>query len=332
MAAETNQITIYETSDGKVHIEVRFEDENLWLSQKLMAELFNCSTDNISLHLKNIFSKGELAEDSVIRDFRITAADGKKYKTHYYSLEAIVAVGYRVNSDRGGQFRAWATERLKDYILKGYAIDSHRFKYGTRFDARYFEDLLEEIREIRASERMVYQKITDIYATAADYSPNTVDVERFFYTVQNKMHFAITGQTAAEIVAKRADKDKPHMGLTTWRKAPSGKVLKSDVKIAKNYLSRAELKEMNHIVDMYLDYAELQASRGRLMKMSAWESKLNAFLQFNDFEVLESKGRVLREVAHALAEKAYEAFRVTQDKNYVSDFDRLVKKLKKSEE
>ena len=266
-----DQITFYETEDGKVRIEVRFEHENLWLSQKLMAELFECSSDNISLHLKNIFKSGELDKDSVTEEYSATASDGKKYKTKFYSLEAVIAVGYRVNSLRGTQFRIWATEKLKNYILKGFAIDTDRFKYGTRFDTRYFEELLEEIREIRASERMVYQKITDIYATAADYSPHTVEAERFFATVQNKMHFAITGQTAAEIIAGRADKDKLHMGLTTWRKVPTGKIVKSDIKIAKNYLSKEELKTMNHIVDMYLDYAELQASRARLMKMRDWD-------------------------------------------------------------
>lgn len=332
MSMEDNQITIYETPDGKVRVEVRFEDENLWLSQKLMAELFDVTVPTINEHLKNIFSKRELVESSVIRDFRITAADGKSYKTKHYALEAIVAVGYRVNSDRGRQFRIWATERLSDYILKGYAIDAERFKHGSRFDRRYFEALLDEIREIRASERMVYQKIADIYATAADYSPNTVEAERFFATVQNRMHFAITGNTAAEIIANRADKDQPHMGLTSWRKAPSGKVLKSDIKVAKNYLSKAELKEMNHIVDMYLDYAELQASRGRLVNMREWEEKLNAFLQFNDYEVLENKGMISRELAHKLAEKEYEKFRENQDRNYVSDFDKIIGLLKKPEE
>jgi hypothetical protein len=323
-----DQITFYETEDGKVRIEVRFEHENLWLSQKLMAELFECSSDNISLHLKNIFKSGELDKDSVTEEYSATASDGKKYKTKFYSLEAVIAVGYRVNSLRGTQFRIWATEKLKNYILKGFAIDTDRFKYGTRFDTRYFEELLEEIREIRASERMVYQKITDIYATAADYSPHTAEAERFFATVQNKMHFAITGQTAAEIIAGRADKDKLHMGLTTWRKVPTGKILKSDIKIAKNYLNKEELKAMNHIVDMYLDYAELQASRGRLMKMSGWEQKLNAFLQFNDFEVLQNKGKISREVAMALAEKEYEVYRGKQDREYVSDFDMIVKQLK----
>ena len=328
MQSESNQITFYETKNGKIRIEVRFEYENLWLSQKLMAELFECSTDNISLHLKNIFASGELDRDSVNEEYSVTAADGKNYRTMFYSLEAIIAVGYRVNSDRGTQFRIWATDRLKDYILKGFAIDTDRFKYGTRFDTRYFEALLEEIREIRASERMVYQKITDIYATAADYSLHTAATEQFFATVQNKMHYAITGNTAAEIIVNRANKDNPHMGLTSWRNSPTGKVLKSDIKVAKNYLNIKELKTMNHIVDMYLDYAELQASRGRLVKMKEWEKKLNAFLQFNDFEVLQNKGRISREVAYALAEKEYQVFRVKQDEEYLSDFDKAIKQLK----
>jgi hypothetical protein len=327
-----SDITIYETEDGKVKVEVYFQNENLWLSQKLMSELFECTTDNISLHLKNIFSEGELSEAATTEEFSVVRQEGKRHvkrKITFYSLEAIIAVGYRINSARGTQFRIWATEKLKNYILKGFAIDGDRFKYGTRFDARYFEELLEEIREIRASERMVYQKITDIYATAVDYSPNSVETEKFFATVQNKMHYAITGKTAAEIVAERADKNKPNMGLTTWRKAPHGKILKSDISIAKNYLQKKEIKTLNHIVDMYLDYAELQTSRGRLMRMKDWVEKLNAFLKFNEFDVLQDKGKISREIANALAEKEYEFFRVEQDKSYISDFDRMVKKLKK---
>jgi hypothetical protein len=327
-----SEITIYETEDGKVRIDVHFKDENLWLSQKLMAELFECSTDNISLHLKHIYSEGELDERTTTEEFSVVRQEGNrqvKRNIIFYSLEAIIAVGYRVNSTRGTQFRIWATEKLKNYILKGFAIDGNRFKYGTRFDARYFEELLEEIREIRASERMVYQKITDIYATAVDYSPNSAETEKFFATVQNKMHFAITGKTAAEIIAERADKNKSNMGLTTWRKAPNGKILKSDVSIAKNYLQKEEIKALNHIVDMYLDYAELQTSRGRLMRMKDWVEKLNAFLKFNEFDILRNKGKISREVANVLAEKEYKIFRVEQDKNYISDFDRIVKKLKK---
>lgn len=327
-----SEITIYETEDGKVKIDVYFGNENLWLSQKLMAELFECSTDNISLHLKNIYNEGELDEAATTEEFSVVRQEGNrqvKRNITFYSLEAIISVGYRVNSDRGTQFRTWATDKLKNYILKGFAIDGDRFKYGTRFDSRYFEELLEEIREIRASERMVYQKITDIYATAVDYSPNSVETEKFFATVQNKMHYAITGKTAAEIIAKRADKNKPNMGLTTWRKAPDGKILKSDIAIAKNYLQKEEIKALNHIVDMYLDYAELQAGRGRLMKMRDWVERLNAFLKFNEFDILQDKGKISREVANVLAEEEYEAFRVKQDKAYISDFDRMVKRLKK---
>lgn len=323
------EITIFETEDGRTRVEVRFENENVWLTQKLIAELYECSTDNISLHLRNIFAERELDEVSVTEESSVTAADGKKYRTKLYSLEAIIAVGYRVQSARATQFRTWATDRLKSYILKGFAIDKERFKSGTRFDTRYFDELLEEVREIRASERLAYQKITDIFATALDYSPQTAAAEQFFATVQNKLHFAITGLTAAEVIAERADKKLPAMGLTTWRRAPKGKILKSDVGIAKNYLQADELKALNHIVDMYLDHAEFQTSRGRAMRMSDWITKLDAFLQFNEQEILQDKGRVSHAVALALAEKEYAEFRVHQDREFESDFDRLVKQLPK---
>lgn len=322
----SNQITIYETGDGKARIEVLFEHENVWLTQKLMAELFDCSTDNISLHLKNIFAEGELYPNSVTEEYSITASDGKNYKTKHFSLEAIIAVGYRVNSERGTQFRIWATDKLKGYILKGFAIDSERFKHGTRFETRYFDELLEEIREIRASERMAYQKITDIYATAIDYSAHTAQAEKFFAAVQNKLHFAITGQTAAEIIASRADKNKPNMGLTSWRKSPKGKIIPGDIQIAKNYLQKEELDKLNRIVSMYIDYAEFQASRGKTMYMRDWSEKLDAFLKFNEQDILQDAGRVSHEVAVALAEKEFESFRVEQDKCFESDFDRMVKK------
>ncbi len=323
-----DQIVFYKTEEGKISIGVLYSKENLWLTQKLMAELFECSTDNISLHLKNIFAEKELSTEQVTEEYSVTAADGKKYKTKHYSLEAIIAVGYRVNSKRGTQFRIWATDKLKNFILKGFAIDKDRFIKGSKFDARYFDELLEEIREIRASERMVYQKITDIYATSIDYSPDTVETENFFATVQNKLHFAITGLTAAEIVYSRADDAKPNMGLTTWRKAPEGKIFKSDVSVAKNYLKKDELQKLNHIVDMYLDYAELQASKGKPMYMKNWAEKLDAFLQFNEEEILLDKGKVSHEVARALAEEKYEKFRIEQDKNFISDFDIEVKELK----
>lgn len=329
---QDNQITIYETEDGKARIEVRFENENVWLSQKQMAELFECSTDNISLHLKNIYIEKEVEPTSTTEEISVVQKEGSrnvKRKVTFYSLEAIIAIGYRVNSARGTQFRIWATDKLKSYILKGFALDKDRFIKGTKFNARYFDELLEEIREIRASERMAYQKITDIYATSIDYSPNTAEAEKFFAAVQNKLHFAITGQTAAEIIASRADRNKLFMGLTTWRKSPGGKILPSDIKIAKNYLKKEEIHKLNRIVTMYLDYAEFQASRGRLMKMKDWAEKLDAFLKFNEQDILKDKGGISHEVAIALAEKEYEIFRVEQDRQYVSDFDKLVKKTKK---
>ena len=331
---QDNQITIYETEDGKARIEVRFENENVWLSQKQMAELFECSTDNISLHLKNIYIEKEVEPMSTTEESSIVQKEGQrkvKRKVTFYSLEAVIAVGYRVNSIRGTQFRIWATDKLKSYILKGFALDKDRFIKGTKFSARYFDELLEEIREIRASERLSYQKITDIYATSIDYSSNTAEAEKFFATVQNKLHFAITGKTAAEIIASRANKDKLFMGLTAWRKSPKGKILPSDIRIAKNYLQKEEITQLNHIVTMYLDYAEFQASRGRLMKMKDWAEKLDAFLKFNEQDILMDKGKMSHEVAVALAEKEYEQFRIEQDSKYVSDFDKLVEKTKKLE-
>ncbi|MCX6880140.1 MAG: virulence RhuM family protein [Verrucomicrobia bacterium] len=325
-------ITIFTTEDGQARVEVRFAHDNVWLTQKLMAQLYECSTDNISLHLRNIFAERELDAVATTEESSVVQAEGAREVTRkvtFYSLEAIIAVGYRVQSPRATQFRTWATDRLKDYILKGFAIDKERFKHGTRFDTRYFDELLEEVREIRASERLAYQKITDIFATAIDYSPATAAAEQFFATVQNKLHFAITGHTAAEIIAERADAAHPTMGLSTWRKAPAGKILKSDIAIAKNYLSAAELKSLNHIVDMYLDHAEFQASRARPMKMREWAVKLDAFLQFNEQEILHDKGRIAHAVALALAEKHYETFRIEQDRRHESDFDRLVKQLPK---
>ncbi len=330
MIQENNsEILLYKTEDGEIKIDVYFDTDNLWLTQKLMAELFECSTDNVSLHLKNIFKEGELDKKSVVEDYSATASDGKKYKTKHYALEAIIAVGYRVNTNRGTQFRTWATDKLKNYIFKGFAIDKERFTKGSRFDTRFFDELLEEIREIRASERMVYQKITDIYATSVDYSVETLETEKFFATVQNKLHFAITGNTAAEIISKRADNDKDNMGLTTWRKAPTGKIYKSDVVIAKNYLQKEEFKKLNHIVDMYLDFAEFQASKGKLMYMKDWAKRLDAFLQFNEEEILNNKGKISRAVAAELAIKEYEKYRIKQDNKYLSDFDLAMKGIKK---
>ncbi|MBI3814007.1 MAG: virulence RhuM family protein [Nitrospinae bacterium] len=325
-----NQITVYQTPDGKINIEVLYANENIWLPQKRMSELFGCSADNISLHLKNIYAEKELDESATAEDFSVVQIEGNREvirNVRCYSLEAIIAVGYRVNSERGTQFRQWAISILQQYIHKGFAIDSDRFKYGSRFSTRYFDDLLEEIRDIRSSERMAYQKITDIYATSIDYSPKAEDTKQFFATVQNKLHFAITRQTAAEIIATRAMSDKPNMGLTSWRKGLGGKIMPGDVAIAKNYLDKPELDHLNRIVTMYLDYAELQAVRNKPMYMKDWIEKLNAFLKFSEYEILTNAGQISHEVALALANKEYERFKKIQDKNYISDFDKEIKRI-----
>ena len=325
-----NQIAFYQTPDGTINIEVMYANENIWLPQKRMAELFGCTSDNISLHLKNVYAESELDEKATTEDFSVVQKEGSrevKRSITFYSLEAIIAVGYRVNSERGTQFRQWAITILQQYIHKGFVIDSDRFKYGSRFSTRFFDDLLEEIREIRASERMAYQKITDIYVTSIDYSAKAEDTKAFFATVQIKLHFAITGKTAAEIIVERADSGKPNMGLTSWRKGPQGKILPSDVTVAKNYLERPEIDHLNRIVTMYLDYAELQAVRNRPMYMQDWIEKLSAFLQFNEYDILNNAGKISHEVAIALAQKHFEKFRVAQDKKFISDFDKEIKKL-----
>ncbi len=322
-----NQITVYQTPDGKINIEVLYANENIWMPQKRIVELFSVDRSVVTKHLKNIFSDNELQEDSVCANFAHTAEDGKKYQTKFYSLEAIIAVGYRVNSERGIQFRQWAISILQQYIHKGFAIDSDRFKNGSRFSMRYFDGLLEEIRDIRSSERMMYQKITDIYATSIDYSLKAHDTKQFFATVQNKLHFAITGRTAAEIISTRAKSDRPNMGLTSWRKGDGGKIMPGDVAIAKNYLDKQELDHLNRIVTMYLDYAELQAVRNKPMYMKDWTEKLNAFLKFSEYEILTNAGPISHEIALALASKEYETFKNIQDKNFISDFDSEVKKL-----
>lgn len=326
---QNNQITLYKTSDWNIKIDVLLENENLWLTQKLMAELFECSVDNISLHLKNIFKSWELREESVIEDYSITALDWKKYKTKHYNLEAIIAVWYRINSNRWTEFRIWATKVLKNYILKWFAIDKDRFINWTKFDVQFFDELMEEIREIRASERMSYQKITDIYATSIDYSNNSLETVKFFSKVQNKLHFAITWNTAAEIIYDRVSSEKENCWLTSWKKWPEWKIYKSDVKIAKNYLKQKEIKTLNHIVDMYLDFAEYQASKLKPMYMKDWAKKLDAFLQFNEEEILSWNWKVSKEVAFALAEKEYDKYRIIQDKKYISDFDKIILELPK---
>lgn len=317
------EILLYTGSAGAIRVEVLFEEESFWLTQKRMAELFEVTVPTINEHLKNVFKTNELNEDSVIRKFRMTADDGKSYLTSFYNLDAIIAVGYRVNSRQATQFRIWATSVLREFIVKGFVLDDERLKQGKKFGKDYFDELLERIREIRASERRFYLKITDIYEQCSiDYREDDEVTDKFFKTVQNKLHWAITGKTAAEIIASRADATKPNMGLTNWKNAPSGKVIKSDVSIAKNYLGEEEIKPLERIVSMYLDYAENQAARRIPMKMTDWIAKLDAFLAFNEYEILQDKGRVSNAVAKALAEKEYEAFRVIQDRAFESDFER----------
>jgi len=325
-----NQIAFYQSPDGSVNIEVLFAEENIWLTQKKMAELFDTTPQNITQHLKNIYAEGEVGQTATCKDFLQVQNEGERAierKVKLYSLEAIIAVGYRVSSERGAQFRQWATGILKNYIHKGYALDSNRMKYGSRFSARYFDELYEEIKDIRTSERMIYQKITDIYATAIDYSPKAYESKEFFATTQNKLHFAITGKTAAEIIVDRASSKKDKMGLTSWRRSSEGKIMPSDTVTAKNYLDKKELEHLNRIGNMYLDYAEMQAARGKAMTMKDWLVKLNAFLKFSEYEILTNAGKISHEVAEALAFEEYEKYHVIQDKNYVSDFDKEVKKL-----
>lgn len=312
--------TIQAQEDG---IEVRLQDETIWLSQKLMGVLFECSSDNISLHLKHIFQEGELEESSVTEYFSATASDGKNYRTRFYNLDAIIAVGYRINSKRATAFRKWATNVLRDYTIRGYIIDKERMKNGTFFNEDYFKSLLEEVREIRASERLFYQKITDIYATAFDYDAESQTTMHFFASVQNKLHFAIHHHTAAELIMDRADSQKEHMGLTTWKKAPSGKIIKSDVSVAKNYLTEQEIRQLDRIVTMYLDYAENQAEKHIPMSMEDWSKKLDAFLQFNEYDLLNNIGKVSTEVAKAFAESEFEKYRIIQDRLFQSDFDKF---------
>ena len=325
----TAEFLIFTLQAGENGIEVRFEKETIWLSQKMMAVLFDCSTDNISLHLKNIFKTGELDEKSVAEDFSVTATDGKTYKTKHYNLDAIIATGYRVNSKRATQFRQWATVVLRDFAIRGYVLDKERLKNGAFLSKEYYEELLAEIREIRASERRFYQKITDIYSTAIDYKTDDEVTKTFFATVQNKLHFAIHGHTAAELIMSRADSKKQNMGLTTWKNVPTGKIIKTDVPVAKNYLTEKELKNLDRFVTMYLDYAESQAERNIPMTMNDWAVKLNAFLKFNEKDILKNAGKVTQAIAKAFAESEFEKYRVIQDRNYESDFDKEIKNLKK---
>lgn len=323
-----SDIILYTAETGDVKVEVLFSDETFWLPQKRMAELFGVEVHTINYHLKKILKSGELREDSVIRKIRITAADGKDYPTFLYNLDAIIAVGYRVNSFQATQFRIWATKTLREFMIKGFVLDDERLKQGKRFGKDYFDELLERIREIRASERRFYQKITDIYQQCSiDYNQDAEITRKFYKTVQNKLHWAVTGKTAAQLIAVRADSSKPQMGLLTWKNSPKSKIVKSDVSIAKNYLTEKEIKELERIVSMYLDYAENQAARQIPMKMSDWVNKVDAFLQFNEYDILKDAGKISHEVALKLAESEFDKFRVIQDHNYESDFDEEVKKL-----
>ena len=320
----TVDFLVFTEQNGEDGIEVRIHDEDVWLTQKSMAQLFDCSTDNISLHLKNIFASGELSPEAVTEKSSATASDGKKYRMKFYNLDAIISVGYRINSIRATQFRQWATKVLKTFTIQGYVLDKKRLENGQIFGEEYFEHLLDEIREIRASERKFYQKITDIYATAVDYSPTAATSKVFFAMVQNKLHYAIHQHTAAEVIAERADHRKEHMGLTSWKNAPTGKIVKADVSIEKNYLTSEELQDLNQFVTMYLDYAERQARRKTPMTMEDWAKRLDIFLEFNEEEILRNKGKVSAEIAKSFAESEFEKYRVIQDGLYQSDFDKLL--------
>jgi len=300
-----SELILYQTEDGHTHIEVRLQDETVWMSQLAMAELFQSTKQNISLHLKNVFDEGELLERRVVKEYLTTASDGKNYRTKFYNLEAIVAVGYRVKSHRGTQFRKWATERLNEYLVKGFTMDDERLKEVNNIGSDYFDEMLERIRDIRSSEKRFYQKIRDIYKLAVDYDSNAEETLEFFSIVQNKLHFAVSGKTTAEIISERADASKPNMGLTSWKGA---KVRKGDVTIAKNYLNHEEIEHLNRIVEMYLNYAEDQAKRRRQVFMCDWREKLDAFLKFNERDILTNAGKVTKEIADNLALEHYEVF------------------------
>jgi len=326
----TTEFLIFTRQSGEDGIEVRVAEETVCLTQPLIAELFQTTVPNISMHLRSIYETGELTADATLKNFLTVRQEGERQvrrNLEYYNLDAIIAVGFRVNSARAIQFRQWATGVLRDYAIRGYVLDKERLKNGAFFSKEYFENLLAEIREIRASERKFYQKITDIYATAMDYSVDAEITQMFFAAVQNKLHFAIHRRTSAELIVERADSKKEQMGLTTWKNAPHGKIIKPDVSIAKNYLTEKELKSLDRFVTMYLDYAEDQAERNIPMTMEDWAKKLNAFLQFNERDILDHPGKVSREVAKAFAESEFEKYRIVQDRLFESDFDRHIKKL-----
>ena len=319
--------------DDKNSVEVRYEDENIWITQKMLAVLYDVYVRTINYHINNIFYDSELEEASVIRNFRITAADGKSYDTKHYNLQMIIAVGFKVNSERAVQFRKWINQIAKDYTIKGWVMDEERLKNGgSVLTEDYFEEQLERIREIRASERKFYQKVTDIYATSIDYDRDAASTKRFYATVQNKMHFAVHGHTAAELIVERANAEKPHMGLTTWKDAPNGKIKKSDVTIAKNYLSEYELSQLNRMVTAYLDFAENMALRKIPLTMADWEKRLNGFIQMFEYGLLQDAGKVSAEIAKLHAETEFEKYRIVQDRLYKSDYDLYLEELERKME
>jgi hypothetical protein len=326
---EENKIIFYSSKDGDVKVEIHYEEETFWLTQKKLAALFDVKVNTINYHLKEIFKVEELDEKAVSRKSRITADDGKSYLTNFYNVDAIIAIGYRVNGFQATQFRIWATQTLKDFIIKGFVLDDERMKQGKFLGKDYFDELLERIRDIRASERRFYQKITDLYAEASiDYNSKAPITQQFYQTVQNKLHWAITGQTAAEIIAARANSQQPNMGLKTWKKSPKGKIRKQDTTVAKNYLQKDEIVGLNQVVSMYLDYAENQAQRQIAMKMTDWIKKLDAFLQFNEYELLNHAGKVSTAIAKKLAHQEYDKYKFIQDRLYESDFDKVLKVTK----
>ena len=313
---------------GEGGVEAIYADENIWLTQKMMGTLYNVETQTINYHLKKIFTDSELEENSVIRNFRITALDGKNYNTKHYNLSAIIAVGYKVNSERAVLFRKWATQIVQEFTIKGFAMDDERLKNdGTILGKKYFEEQLQRIREIRLSERKFYQKITDIYATAIDYDVSAKATKRFFSSVQNKLHWAIHGQTAAEVIVDRANHSKENMGLTSWKDAPKGKIQKFDVNVAKNYLSENEMHQLQRLVSAYLDIAEDMALRQIPLTMEDWESRLNKFIEATDREILQNTGKVTAEIAKAHAESEFEKYRIVQDRLFESDFDKITKEI-----
>jgi len=331
LSQNSSDFILYTSLDGEVRVDVFVHNESVWLTQKAMQELFDRSKSTVSEHIRNVFKEGELNKNQVVRKFRTTADDGKDYEVSYYNLDVIISVGYRIKSQRGTQFRIWATKTLKEFIIKGFVLDDKRLKQGGQiFGKDYFEELLEKIREIRASERRFYQKITDIYAQCSiDYDSKSKISLNFYKTVQNKLHWAITGMTAAEIIHKRADAKKNNMGLTTWRNSLEGKILKSDTGVAKNYLEEKEIKELNRLVELYLNFAELQAERNIPMKMTEWIDVLDGFLKINRYELLQNAGKISHEQAIKKASTEYNKYRVRQDKKFLSDFDIEIKKFKK---